>query len=254
MLKLERLGQSNTLIVRLPRRRFDRAMLRACLYSALLHALVFGVIRVKFPDVHDTPVVYAPIEVGIESEDSPQAVAEAGDFTASAKMLPPLPPIKKILLQALKNGIPQDIHASSETLIPTLSIEYDPLKQESRHIFADERIYPLRLHLSSKLAKYPLLDDGSLLFRKKSTLDNRVPPIAAHSPYVVAYYVTVSGASGKIITCTKKKTCSDKKLQKYADILLEHIRFVPCNKEVLRGKIRFTFACAGNGIDQYLEP
>src|SRR5689334_10645560 len=101
MLKLERLGNSEKVQIRVKERRsfFDRRLRQAFTYSLLFHVVVFGVFRVKFLQVHEGAAAFRPVEVALDQESPEEmslgTIAEVQDeverlapFDATASQFP----------------------------------------------------------------------------------------------------------------------------------------------------------------------
>ena len=251
MLKLERLKNSQKIELRyLPSHKLlERPLQRALLYSFLFHALLFGLFRIQYDDLDDHNLVEPlPIEVAIEKEND--TVATILDLEEQEKPLKI--PIAKTLFSA---PCTFDKESSIFSLIYPKKIKPSPLDSEihERADLPDERLYPLTLKLSHAIHKLELIDDGSMLFRKKQFSDRTSEFQMTLQHYAITYHVEVTPQTGKITLSSRTQELLDKKLQKVADLLLEQIRFQAFHVPKVEGRVSVIFHAPGDSVEGMLS-
>lgn len=229
---------------------FDRPLQRALLYSFLFHALLFGLFRIQYsgPDDHEE-IALAPIQVAVEEAPELHAAIAEVEETAKKERLP----LDRELLQTLAHM--NEERAAFELLADQREFRYDFREVPKAHEAVDwsERLYPLHLKFSRALQKLTLMEDGSELFCFKT--DGRLggPFEQALLHYPIAYQITVSGTTGKIIRSSRRKELLDKKLQLLADRLVEKIAFRPFEAKEIEGRLTIIFHASGNDVEAILQ-
>jgi hypothetical protein len=248
MLQVKNVKNSQKIEVRfLPKPRMvDRPLQRALLYSFLFHALLFGLFRIQYSDLHEREPFFQPIQVAIEADTESKAVV--ADVVHEEK---------KTLLAIDKQKLTEAPLFEREKAIYDLVSEppYDSLDTFAllTKIDMSQKLYPMRLKLSSKLSKLELLEDGSCFFRKKEKTDRIARLQLAYAHYPITYHVTVDGASGKVIHSSRTKELLDKKLQVLADAIIDKIQFFPSEEQQVSGRLSIIFYADSEEIEEMLQ-
>jgi hypothetical protein len=256
MLKLERLSGQGGVHIRLKEKSFlfDAPFLRALGYSFLFHLVLFGVFKIEFLDIPEPIPNPCPVEVAVGVPE--QSIVAAHVDASFDKPLFVESPLSKIELsqtplnktELLLSQLQYNIH--NNTLFYETKEEYPNLAKEmSEPLAFQEKLYPLRLKLSSSLTQLKLVEDGSCLFKEKSPHHLTASYILTIHPLDIEYSIVVSGETGKVIEWHRSKELLDKKLQRYADKLIQTIAFAPNERMYIKGKVLLIFKCSGEEIE-----
>lgn len=264
MLRLER-EKKQRVIIRLRRKRykFDTRFWRAVLYSTGFHLFIFGFIRIQFSQAHDGPAPLLPVEVAIDYEEedlSSEVVAirheESEKLLLAMSAIEDSPqPLADPELMDEINHILIDLHSSDEANTTSFPSNQGlrELPPPSR-LNLSERLYPIRFQISGSLKNKHIISDGSHLFRKSTSSETNALLRLKTTSRSIMYQIEIDGKTGKVIEWKRKRELIDKKLQAFADRLLDEITFEASSSDVKRGSIRIIFDCTGDELTQYLEP
>ncbi len=266
MLKLERTDATQQVEIRINEKRsfFDRHLRQAFTYSLLFHALLFGLFRIKFSQIHETAEAFRPVQVAVDNEkieeNAQQAIAEVADtpinlapHSTQALLARSWPfnfdqALSSVLLSPSSDAYEtEDVIESSEMLLQE-SAKLDQLK-----IRFSEHVYPLTLKLSKKLSRLQLIEDGHELFRLKAKTLADAHLLLATTSYPISYKVHILGKTGKVILWDRKKELIDKQLQEYADKIVQTLTFEPFAEDEIKGRIQIIFKCDGQKIQEFLQ-
>lgn len=264
MLRLER-GKKDRVIIRLRQKRykFDTRFWRAVLYSAAFHLFIFGFIRIQFSQVHQAPMPLLPVEVAIDYEEedlSAEVVAVKHD--ENEKLLIAMSPIEDSpqpradpeLVDEV-NHILIDLNSSDESNNPRFATNHGLTEVAPPGRFnLSEKLYPLRFQVSGSLKNKQIVTDGSHLFRNSTATETNAPLRVKTTSRSILYQIKIDGITGKVIEWKRKRELIDKKLQAFADTLLDEITFEAGFPGTKKGSIRVIFDCTSDKLTQYLEP
>jgi hypothetical protein len=221
----------------------NRPLIRALLWSALIHLCLLCSFRIKMISFHESDYPLKPIAVAIEEEIAPV-------ITAAVET-------ESIIPQVAVNWdeVRQDIPTAYVKISKAPMIEtYDTISSEQtiaslpNSLAHHAAAYPLRIKFSPNLRQLKLLADGSSLFRQKES-EFLLSPLR----FPITYTVSVNGQTGKVIRWTREGILADKTLQSCADTLLSTLRFVPFGSKTIEGTICFIFRCNGQELQQLLK-
>lgn len=243
----------NALIFKAKAWKFDRPLLRALLYSLLLHSVVLGLFRIKSINIYEIPT--PAIEVSILTDKSEEGTALV-DSTAHASS-------KRPFFQRASDikpstfPLPENASLTAANFIDTYCLavpkktpvangNYVPFDTLPLPPSFNERFYPVQLSFSSSLKSHPLLQDGSSLF--KENIDKKtLPPITSSK---IEYSVTVDAKTGLLTAWKRKQTLSNKKTEHIADAIIQSLQFEPTEGKEYSGKIWLQFTCTSETLEQ----
>ena len=267
MLRLKRLKKDSNVSIQIREKPsfFEGSFKRAFCISFIIHIAVFGVFRVKFLEIHEVNNAFEPIEVAIhEDEIQKNSVAQVAPHEEEDVYPMFLPKA------SLQNQVPE-FHSDDDKELVSFLLNHsyisDPMKYangedlassifqnlENEKLVFSPRYYPLKVRLSPSLEVLKIVEDGLSLFREKKGDEKKINQKLNSSQYNITYGVKISGATGKIVEWTHKSLLRDKKLQSYADVIIQHIVFAPFSKKHIKGKIELSFECTGQELMYYLS-
>jgi hypothetical protein len=216
-------------------------------------------IRIEYLKIHEPSAPPVPVEVAIDQEPTGDvailepiedaAIPSLGGIGRLTSTYPKQPYVKHEATFDVTEPALSDYWTQERHLYPT---NYGiSLPQVPKNAFR-ERIYPLRIQLSSDLRSRRLVADGSSLFREKSASDVVSKLRLFPTPLSIDYKVHVSGKTGRVIQWSRTQVLLDKRLQELADHIVYSLRFGRMQEKNTKGIIRITFECPGSEVDSYL--
>ena len=230
---------------------------QAFTYSLFVHVLVFAVFRVKFMIPQEDVLISKPIDVGIEAEIQESVHTDGTENKESLDSFPAMYPFTSMPSSfldhhtSLQESKREALFFSQNTLPDPFSADLQK-KQSANDLFS-EHFYPLKIELSRELEPLKIIEDGSLFFKKKPPKSSYAHLQLTTSPFKIRYFVEVLGSTGKISGWSRKHELLDKKLQQYADFLIEKISFAPGDEKSYIGKVDLIFYCTGEEIKGMLR-
>lgn len=251
MLKLERVSSNNQLTLKKSERRLiDKPLIRALLWSALIHASLLVIFRVSLFDIPES--IYQPtIEVHLEND-----IGEGASVRAHIQSNSDTPLLTDILhscawentqLQnAKENSLksPSSFFKKAPTMLYALSTE-DTLPLNLHLMDTLHRVYPLKIKASSSLKMCKIIEDGSAFFKE---IDVSLLPLHRTTRARIEYFVVLDGMTGKIKQMHRTRELLDKTLQSVADTIIDMLRFWMPEENEYKGRIELCFYCSGEEI------
>lgn len=233
----------------------SRPIIKAFVWSALIHLFLVCAFRIKMIDYHEVKYPVKPIDVAIvEERDTPITTV----IDQSSSLLQPYVSINDPRWESsrgkhLEKSLPLTAlmpRPKPSSLGPTVSDTIIASNQKS--LSTAPPLYPLRLKFSPAVKRLKLLVDGSSLFKRGEDPLELHQLLLSPSRLPIRYDVTINGKSGKITRWKRDETLSDTAIQTCADTLIALLRFAPSQHEKIQGSICLTFRCTGQELKQFL--
>lgn len=253
MLKLEKLITKTRLAARMKERSiFDKAFVKALVWSCVIHLVVLCSFRVKMFEIPQSAPVQ-PIEVSLETDpqDASQAYVALVDDSQMRSFTDYLDEgaWQDQAADRIQNEL-NDAPNKGFSTPPTLMLASDPVstRVEPQCTYR-RRAYPLKIKLKQDSKGCKIVEDGSRLFTQK-TKKVFLPHSCPH--YSIEYEIEIDGASGKIGMHRRTRELRDKTLQTVADDMLHVIRFWTPEPRVYKASLTLTFYCSGEELLELL--